>query len=273
MTLNNQRLILLTKFALKAKNHIGAVKVAEMFNNELYAFNILAQANLTDDLELADLSEKISYEFEIGFNLINAMKAYIHNIKEFNGDDEFFHKSKYLLNKLANHLYGIKISGSSYRQAVEELILNVEVGDRTFSINLARKFYRVWRASNKSVAESNNDEAFALIDQKKTFIKLWDNTDNEFFSNLEICVLSYYAESMLDKGYSEKDILLSSRIAKVITIELRNEQINSSDIYRYAIERTQMLFEREELKRLFLIVSREFYHFWLGNVPQKISVM
>ena len=173
--------MLLTQFALKAKTYIGTVKVTNMFNDKLYAFNVLAQANLSDNVELVELSQKISYEFEIGFNLVKAMKSYIHNIEEFNGDEDFLQHSKYLLINLANHLYGLKINGTSYRQAVEKLLLNVDASDRTFSINLARKFYRYWRAANSQSIEGNQSKTYKLIDQKKAFTKLWKTSTKSFF--------------------------------------------------------------------------------------------
>lgn len=264
--------MLLTKFALKAKNQIGAIKVSEIFNDELYAFDMLARASMANDSELVDLSLKISYEFEIGFNLVNAMKTYIYNVKEFNGDHEFSLKSKTLLIQFSNYLYGIPISGASYRHAVAEFLSNIDNGEKTFFINLARKFYRYWRASNKPILEIHKKMTFKQIDQKKAFNKLWDNIDKEFFSHLEMCVLTHYAESMLDKGLAEKDILISVRIAKIITIELRNDQIITDESYRDAIHRSDLLFQKEELKKLFLIVSREFYHFWIGNITKTLSV-
>ena len=257
--------MLLTKFALKAKNHIGGVKVADMFNNELYAFDILTQATLTGDLELVDLSKKISHEFEIGINLITAMESYILNISEINGDEEFLHESKYLLTKLVNHLYYVKVNGAAYRYAVEKLLLNVDINERTFSINLARKFYRFWRFANRSVAESDNAFTLKPIAQREVFIKLWENIDTEFFSDTENWPLSLYEESIREKGLSEKDIIISVRIAKVITLEIRNDQIITDDAYRDAIDRVQQLFESEQLKKLLLIVSREYYQFWLGD--------
>lgn len=275
MTLNNQNLMLLTKFALKAKSHIGIVKIAKMFNNELYAFDMLSQAALTGNQELIGLSQEINYEFqlEISKHLINAMESYIHNIIQMNTSDEFLNKSKYSLIKLGICLYGININGTSYRQAVEDFLSNVDNSEKTFSVNLARKFYRYWKASNRPLAECNQDETLKLINQKKAFIKLWDNLDYEFFSDIENWSLIQYAEFMFEKGYSEKDIIINSRIAKIITIEIRNEQSNLNNSYRDAIDRTQMLFEMEGLKNLSLVISREFYHFWLGNFPKKLSVV
>ena len=273
LTLNNHNLMLLTQFALKAKPLIGVVKVTELFNNELYTFDILTKAVLTEELVLVDLSKKISYEYKIGFNLINAIASYIHNISHINSNDDFIHKSKSLLTKLANHLYGVKIGGAYYRLAVEAFLLNVENEDKTFSINLARKFYRYWKAANRLVDESNRNEDLKLIDQKKAFIKLWDELDAVFFSHLEMCLLTQYTDSLLNIGLTEKNIVLNSRIAKLIMFELRNEKLTSDDTYRDAINKTQMLFKNEKLEKLFLIVSRELYHFWLGNTTKILSVV
>ena len=149
----------------------------------------------------------------------------------------------------------------------------MDVSEKTFTINLARKFYRVWKYFQNSVPGVHHDEPLKMIVRKNAFIKLWDNIDHEFFSNSENPPLTYYAESMFDKGISEKDIIISLKIAKVITIELRNEETSSSDTYRDAIERVEKLFDKDELKKLFLIVSREFHQFWLGNIHKKIMTM
>lgn len=74
-------------------------------------------------------------------------------------------------------------------------------------------------------------------------------------------------------GISEKDINLSQKIAKVIILELRIDHSNQDQTYRDAINKTQQLFLRRDLKTISLIVSREFYHFWVGNIPKIISVL
>lgn len=272
LTLNNQNLMLLAQFALKAKPLIGAVKVTEMFNNEPYTLDILTKAAVTGDMELVDLSRKISYEYKIGFNLSNAIASYIYNINAINSNVDFIQKSKSLLTMFANHLYGIKINGASYRLAVERFLLSIENEDKTFSINMTRKFYRYWKAANRLV-DNNKIEDLNPIIQKRSFIQLWDNIDFEFFSDLEMYQLKQYTDSLLSKGLQEKVIVISTRIAKMITIELRNELPNSDHTYRDAIDRTQVQFKSEGLEKLFLIVSREFYHSWLGNIPNTLSVI
>ena len=242
LTLNNHNLMLLTQFALKAKPLIGAVKVTKLFNNELYTFDTLTKAVLTGDLALVDLSKKISNEYKVGFNLINAIASFIYNISDIYSNDDFIYKSKSLLTKLANHLCGVKIGGATYRVAVEAFLLNVESEDKTFSIDLTRKFYRYWKAANGLVNESNRNNDLNLIDQKKAVIKLWDDLDAVFFSHLEMCLLSQFTDSLLNIGLMKRDIILNSRIAKLIIIELRNEKATSDDTYHDAINTTQMFF-------------------------------
>lgn len=273
MTLTNQNLMTLSKFALKAKKYIGLIKAVEMFNNQQYACDILVQAALSDNNELIDLTKKISSEFNIGTNLISAIESYISSLKAKNATDELIHTSKYFLTKLTHHLYGVSIDGTSYRQAVEKLISNVKMKERAFCIKLAREFYRFWIIASRSLAEINNEQTIKLDAQKAEFIKLWDNIEEEFFSDIENWPLSLYTESLRTTGLLEKDINISYKIAKVITVEVRNEHSNPDETYRDAINRTQPLFSSLNMQALFLMVSREFYHFWAGNTPTIINVL
>lgn len=98
MNLTNQHLIELSKFASKAKKHIGLVNVADMVNNEQYAIDLLAQAALSGNQELVDLSKKISQEFELGINLINAIESYIFSLQSTNRSQEFIDDTNYFFN-------------------------------------------------------------------------------------------------------------------------------------------------------------------------------
>ena len=264
LALSYHNLSLLNQFALKAKPIIGVVKVSEMFSNEHYTLDILIKTAITGELELVDLSRKIAHESRTGFNLINAIASYIYNINTINNNAEFIQKTKSLLTRFAKHLYGIKIKGAYYRLAVEEFLLNVKSEDKTFSINMARKFYRYWKAANK-IANESDQKNIHLMAQKKALTHLWYSIDDEFFSHLESCQLTQYSDSLLAKGLPEKDIVQSVKIAKLIMTELRNEQLNSYESYRDVIDRTQVFFKGEEFEKLFLIVSREFHDSWIGN--------
>ena len=53
---------------------------------------------------------------------------------------------------------------------------------------------------------------------------------------------------MIIKGLTDKDIVLSSKIAKVNMIELRHDKVTSYT-YRDAINKTQVQFKGEELEK------------------------
>lgn len=262
MSLNHHSLMLITKFALKAKKSLGQIKLKEMIDNEHYAYKALTNAAFSDDLELLELTKKISFELNVGVDMIGAIESFIQNIQQFNNDEDYLHESKYFLIKLINQLYGTNVNGESYRRAVDEMLININVNEKAKYINLARNFYRFWKVrsypANKSISHLNGKQ----IAQKEIFIKLWENIENELLTDSESWPLTLYLKSIRSKGLLEEEVNICEKIAKVLLLELRNEQSLGEKSYRHVIERIQILFERDDLRSLFLIVSREFYFFW-----------
>ncbi|MBC7697244.1 MAG: hypothetical protein H7Z70_02630 [Bacteroidia bacterium] len=143
------------------------------------------------------------------------------------------------------------------------MLSDTEIEDRSFCINLARDFYPLWINENKQLDKKNHEKAVRLSLQKEAFLKLRNSIEQEFFSDEENWPLNIYAPYIRQIGVLEKDIKISQKVAKVICIELRNN-LNSEENYRNAINRIQPLFTSKDMKEFFLIVSREFYHFWAG---------
>lgn len=269
MNLSNKNLVLLAKFAVKAKKHIGLVKVIEMFTNPQYASNVLIKARLSDNQELAELTKEMSSELNVNVILIGAIEGYINTLQGRGVGNDSVWECKYFLIKLAKNLYGFHGDGASYRQAVEALLLNVEVGEREFCINLAREFYPFWVNENKLAAEINSKDASILntpINEPTniTSLELWDSIEKEFFSDSERQKINVYVESLKQSGVMIMHIRTRQKMAKIIIKELRNYG-DAAENYRKAIDKTLNLFTRQDLKEFFLIVSREFYSFWVGG--------
>ena len=266
MSPTSKNLIAFSKFAQKAKKHLGLIKSVEMFNNPQYASNTLIQATLSDDDELVLLSKIICNEFKADIRLIKSAETYISDLKTKNNSDEFLQENKYYLVKLTHHLSDVKVNGASYRESVEKLLLEVESKERSFCINLARAFYPIWRNAYRSQKE--RDVEVELNQSKENLIRLWNNIDEEFFSDLESWPLNIYIQSMRQIKVSDKDINIRSKIAKLITITLRNEKSNIKVNYRSAVKGVEFLFTSQELKEFYLMVSREYYQFWIGDIPK-----
>ncbi len=268
MTLNNQNLIALSKFALKAKRHIGLVMTKEMTHNQHYANDILIRATLSDDQELVDLTKKISIELNVGVEVIAAIESYINSLIAKGASDQCILDSKHFLGKLAQNIAFIPADGASYRQVVAGLLSDVAVENRAFNIHLAREFYAFWINENVLADEISDVHAAGDI-QKEELVEVWNNIEQEFFSDAETRPLNTYTDFMRKVGVSERDVNIRQKIAKFLTVELRYVDNNPEDTYRDAINRTQHLFLRPDLKAFFLIVSREFYRFWLDHTQNR----
>ncbi len=264
-----KNLLNLSKFTQKAKKHFGSVKSAEILNNESYANEIFINSILYGDRELVEFSKLILDEVNSDRNLICSVETYINSISTKDLSSERLHKRKYFIVKLTKHLIGIEINGTSYRNAVEQLLKLIDMKDRTYCIYLAREFYPFWRNAyklhNESTLKSENTELDALIE-------LWGNIETEIFSDYENWPLSVYIDSMKQVNVSEKEIKIRTKIAKLITLKLRASNDNLTTDYRTAVKKLEPLFANQNLKDFYLIVSREFYRFWVGDFPKTSTV-
>lgn len=267
----SKRLVTFSKFAQKTKKYVGLIKSVEMFNNPQYASDVLIQVALSEDEELVDLSKTMCNEFKVDICLINSVETYIKVLKTKNTSAELLHEIKYYLVKLTHHLTGINVDGASYRESVEKLLIEVELKEKSFCINLARAFYPIWRNTYSLQKEKDGEIGLNHIEEKENLIKLWNGIDEEFFSDFENWPLNVYLQSMQQIKVSESDINIRLKVAKLITIALRNSQNNIKVNYRSAVKDVQFLFTSQKLKEFYLIVSREYYQFWIGDIP-KIAI-
>lgn len=261
MILTNKNIIVFSKFALKAKKHIGVVKLAEIYTNRDYAVDILIKAVLTGDNELIKLVKQICVELNIGVDLIVAVHSYMNTYFSKQSNPKSIDEVKFYLNKLANYLYTIDVDGVAYRQVIDKLIFGLDKKNRDFCITLAREFYPYCR-NNYGVLDQNiiNIEA-----SKIEFVQLWNKIDDEFFSNIESNSLFQYIQFLNQNSLSQSDISISGKIAKVIILEIRNHDQNLKISYRSAINKIQHYFSYNDMQGLFYEVSRQLYKFWINS--------
>jgi hypothetical protein len=55
------------------------------------------------------------------------------------------------------------------------------------------------------------------------------------------------------------------KLAKILLVRLRDAPDKNNKVYRTTVDATLPLFEVKKNRRLFLVVVREFFHFWAGN--------
>ena len=266
MNPNRRNLLIFSKFAQKAKKYVGSVKSAEILNNSKYANDILINAVLSGDNELIELSKLMFDEVSVDRSLICSVETYMIKVKDVSL--EHLHQSKYFIVKFTKFLLGIDINGVSYRNAVEQLLNTVETKDRTYCINLARAFYPIWRNGYKLQKETTNVNTETQNVEMQDLIHLWENIESESFSEFENWPLNVYINSMRQINVSEKEINTRAKIAKLISIKLRGSHNDLKSDYRTSVESLELLFSNQNLKEYYLVVSREYFRFLMGDFPQ-----
>lgn len=268
MTLTNQNLIEVSKFALKAKKHIGLVKLAEMHTNENYAVDILIKAALTGDNELIKFVKSMCVQLNISIDLIVAVQSYMNACLAKQTNPNHIKDVKFYLNKLANFLYAIHIDGVVYREVIDKLVSGIDIKDKAFCIELAREFYPYCR-NNYGLSDRS---LISIEASKKEFMHLWSHIDEEFFSDFESSSLNQYLQYLEQIGVSESDVQIRGKIVKVIILEIRSHDQILKISFRNAINKIQHYFSHDDMQGLFYEVSRQFYSFWtVSRSGRKLS--
>lgn len=268
MNLSNENLLLLSKFAVKAKKHIGLVKLERIFTNPHYASNVLTKAGLSDNQELTALTKMVSTELNLNVIEMSAIECYVASLNERGANRDTIWESKYFLIVLADYLYGVHADGASYRQAVDAMLSHADLEERGFCIKLARDFHSFWLSEHTLSFEANLHTS--ILNQPKNVIvnessiELWNTIEAEFFSAIESQPLHLYMESLNKTDLSEDHIKTRQKFALMLMKELRNGNEGKQD-YRKAVSETQNLFANQDLKSFIPVVSREFYQFWVVN--------
>ncbi|MES2500384.1 MAG: hypothetical protein V4570_07605 [Pseudomonadota bacterium] len=174
------------------------------------------------------------------------------------------------LNKFLPLLAGKDLNGAEYRLAIEVIMDSVSESDWPESLIIAREYYPFWINDLKAVAQFNKN---VIKDQlpiewkpiEITLSALWHNVDQEKFSTTDSWALKAYAKALRNENAEQTLIDTRLKLAKILLVRLRDAPNKSNHIYRTTIDATLPLFEVKKNRRLFLVVVREFFHFWSGN--------
>ena len=267
--LNNETLVLLSQFATKAKKHIGMVELNKMFSSQHYANNILIKARLSNDKELAILTKIVNQELNLNSIEISSIEAFISSLQADAASIDHIESCKYYLIILSDYLYSIHADGKSYRQAVDSMILHTDIDERPLCLHIARAFYPFWINEHKLASEMRSQAIFKADTAENESAQnvtsvLWHTIDDEFFSSAESEPIDLYTASLQEQGIAKEQINTKQKLAKIIIKQYRYEEPDLRS-YRKVVDKTQPLFSRQDLQEFFLVVSREFYSFWITS--------
>lgn len=185
------------------------------------------------------------------------------------GPDTFVPRKKFL-NKLMPLLAGKEAGGGEYRLAIETVMDSAEETEWPENLVIAREYYPFWCNDLKAVSQfsQHTTEDQLPIDWKPTHTtlsELWHSVDTEKFGTTDSWALKGYTKALRFENAEQTLIDTRVKLAKIMLVRLRDAPDKSNKTYRTTVDATLPLFEVKKNRRIFLVVVREFFHFWAGN--------
>jgi len=199
-----------------------------------------------------------------------ALEVYIKLLKSKGFGPETFVPRTNFLNKFMPLLASKVSSGAEYRLALESIMDTVAESDWPESLVIAREYYPFWMNDLKAVSNlSKNVTKDTLpIEWKPTevaLVTLWHAADLEKFGTTDSWALKAYSKALRNENADQTLIDTRMKLAKILLMRLKDAPDRENKAYRTVIDATLPLFEIKKNRRLFLVVVREFFHFWAGN--------
>lgn len=206
-----------------------------------------------------------------------AINAYLKLLQSKGASTSLLHKRSLFLDKLSARLGDLVQDGNEYRLLVEEMLESMPPDDWHDCLTAAREFYPFWVKDIKTIATLNLNSGFEVrpIDWKPDLVSLKNLTDSletEKFDTSENWPLKAYAQALRHEGADQALVETRVKLAKIILMRLRGAPDKNNTAYRTTVDLTLPLFTIKQNRRLFLVVVREFFHFWTGN-PEAASMV
>ena len=194
-----------------------------------------------------------------------ARQAYLNLLKAKGVDAATLQHRERFLQALAADLADQPADSMVYRDVVEKHLEQLPRADWPLLLAVAREYFPFWIQDIKAVAAMNAEAGFAppAISWQplaQSLQALWDSLDQTQFSTAENWPLKAYRHALRQEG-AELDVVET----RIKLVRLRDAPAQDAKLYRLAVDNTLPLFDMKETRRLFLVVVREFYYFWIGD--------
>lgn len=200
-----------------------------------------------------------------------ALDAYLKLMANKGATPDNLARRQALLEKTLPGLAGQTTDGVSYRQVIDEVLLQVPREDWPFFLAVTREYYYFWTDDFKAIAALNSSGGFVMdaaavyVHNEESFKQIWTRLDNEKFGVAEIWPLKAYSAALREAGAAKSVMETREKLVKLLLIDLRAVNEKNGKHYRAAVDALQPLFVMKETRHLFLVVVREFYYFWIGD--------
>jgi hypothetical protein len=207
-----------------------------------------------------------------------AVAAYLKLLQAKGAKTVLLRKRSLFLEQLILNLGNKELDGNEYREAVEVIMEVMPADDWHECLTASREFYPFWIKDIKAIAALNVNPGFDVEQLKwsplpSSLKDLIDSLATEKFDTSESWPLKAYSQALRQEGSEQKLVDTRVKLAKILLIRLKDAPVKNHKSYRTAVDQTLPLFNIKNNRRLFLVVVREFYHFWTGNPDASSMVL
>jgi hypothetical protein len=156
---------------------------------------------------------------------------------------------------------------AGYRRAVDTLLGKFPDEQQLEIIVTAREFYPFWIGDLKTIARLNAADALATaparVDVCGSLADMFARMDADPWSTQLPVSLARYLETLKRQGASDAVIDIRERLLMLLLYVIREAEPVPAN-YRAGVDAMLTLFSKEESRRLFIEVAREFFYHWSG---------
>jgi hypothetical protein len=272
---NSHRIMLIAHFVASAKKMIGHIHGTNLLTDQAYATEHVLRAIFSDNPLLVEQAKNLSVELNLNVNLIRGMDQYLQACKGTRPELDYI-KTRDFLIELSRFVYTIYADGDEYRQAADNFLNTLHTDDVPFALNLIRELYFFWNIEENPPAIEKIGTVlnglFKAQPNNTYLVERWNDVDNVKLSDVEHDKLQLYVEALIGSAISYDAVRTRKKFAKIIVLELRAQVDRTEKSYRSVVKKVKSAIQKDDLKGFFIQVSREFYHFWMGEADAELHI-
>ena len=201
-----------------------------------------------------------------------AQTAYLRLLKTKGAATSILTRRKHFLRHLVSALESqtdqhITDDDAGYRHAVDHTIARFPDDQQIEIITTSREFYPFWTGDLKTIARLNAADALSLdhapIDLQGSLVEMFARMDLDPWVNNSHAGLDDYLDLLKQQGADDAVLDIRERLLTLLLYIIRHADATPM-AYRAGVDAMLTLFSREESRRQFIEMAREFFYCWHG---------